>query len=70
MKISDDDWRKYRDTAPESVDDESLMTLISKNNGNSILIAAAIENLWNGNLLIVSLNEFMYTLIIFFNHFT
>ena len=49
MNISEDDWRKYRDTAPESVDDDSLRRLISKNEGDPKLIAAAIQNLWHGN---------------------
>lgn len=49
MSLSGEDWKKYRDSAPEAVDDDSLKRLISKNRGDPVLIAAAIQDLWNGN---------------------
>lgn len=51
MKISEDEWKKYRDIAPETIDDDRLKKLISNNNADPVLIAAAIENLWQGKKL-------------------
>lgn len=42
---------KYRDIAPEAVEDATIMNLIQKSAGNHSAITAAIENMWHGKLM-------------------
>ena len=44
-------WIKYRDIAPEAVEDATIMNLIQKSAGNHSAITAAIENMWHGKLM-------------------
>jgi hypothetical protein len=39
---------KYRDMAPEVVEDDTILELIQSNKGNHAAISAAIENMWHG----------------------
>ena len=41
---------KYRDIAPEGVDDAAIISLIQRSAGNNAAISAAIENMWHGKL--------------------
>ena len=41
---------KYRDSAPEGVEDATIISLIQRSAGNNAAITAAIENMWHGKL--------------------
>ncbi len=51
FKVSEDEWKRYRDAAPAAVSDETLRELIHKYQHDPVALSQALERLWDSKLL-------------------